>query len=81
MAIELLIVVCLLIADITRDDIYLPFVVVGIIFGSEQTLLPSSDEGIGGAITIDPGFPFGTSVQTQVYVNIASPFFKKSCID
>ena len=55
--------------DRRSQDLYLPFFAVGVTYGVEQQVLPESDEGISESIPIDPGFPFGDSVQTNFYVS------------
>lgn len=49
---------------------YLPFLSLDAIYGAEQVFLDREDDGTSDAIDagID-GFPFGDSVQTQVYVS------------
>lgn len=42
---------------------------MNILFGVEQTVFPESDEAINGPLSIDIGFPFGSSVQTETYVS------------
>jgi len=68
------------ITDISVDDVYLPFVVVGAAFGVETVYLPASDEGVQGPVTIPTGFPFGSSVQNQVYVSCINPSIKNLMI-
>ena len=49
---------------------------MGVIFGTTQEFLPAIDDFIEGPIEIPPGFPFGTSIQTQVFVSgIVQQFF------
>ena len=54
---------------IVTDLIYIPWVQMGILFNSNQVFLPATDDGFVGPIQIPPGFPFGSSVQTQVFVS------------
>ena len=48
---------------------YFPFVVVGAAFGVETVYIRGSNHGVGGPVTIPTGFPFGSSVQSRVYVS------------
>ena len=48
---------------------YLPFIAVGSVFGVETVSLAESDEGVEGPGDINIEFPFGSSVQTSVYVS------------
>lgn len=41
---------------------------MGAIYGISQVFLPATDDGFVGPIDI-PGFPFGSSIQTQVFVS------------
>ena len=50
---------------------YLPFIPLGVTYGVEQQVLLESDDGVEGPIPIDPRFPFGSSVQTVLYVSTA----------
>lgn len=47
----------------------LRWIQVGTLLGVNQTLLPATDDGFVGPIDIGTGFPFGSSVQTQVFVS------------
>ena len=38
--------------------------------GVNQLFFPETDDGIIGPISIPGGFPFGNSVQNEVYVSI-----------
>lgn len=42
---------------------------MGAIYGTTEEFLPPTDDGFEGPIEIPPGFPFGSSVQTQVFVS------------
>lgn len=42
---------------------------MGAIYGTNQVFLPPTDDGFVGPIDIVPGFPFGSSIQTQVFVS------------
>lgn len=42
---------------------------MGVIYGTNQVFLPATDDGFVGPIDIPLGFPFGSSVQTQVFVS------------
>ena len=55
---------------ITSSVVILPFIVMDSLFGVEETIFPESDEGINGPLPSDIGFPFGSSVQTQIYVSL-----------
>ena len=52
------------------QDLYLPFFRGGITYGVEELVLPESDDGTEGPITIDPGFPLGSLVQPDFYVSV-----------
>ena len=54
--------------DVTRDDVYLPFIPTNVTYGVEERVLDESDGGTSDAITIPIGFPFGESLQNQFYV-------------
>ena len=43
---------------------------MNIIFGTPEEFLPAVDDFIEGPIDITPGFPFGSSIQTQVFVSL-----------
>ena len=49
------------------EDIYLPFVPVGNISGTDSIELPEEDDGTSDAISTPP-FPFGDSIQSTVFV-------------
>lgn len=51
-------------------DVYLPFLSLGTLYGSDQMFLDRDDDGSSDAISAggNDGFPFGGSVQTQFYV-------------
>lgn len=51
-----------------RDQVYLPFIPMGVTYGVDETLLPESNEGTSDAISVPTNFPFGDSNQTQFYV-------------
>ena len=57
--------------DIAVSGVQLPFVLMNAILEVEQTIFPESDEGTNGPIEIDigSGLPFGSSVQSDVYVS------------
>ena len=42
---------------------------MGIIFESNQVFLPALDDGVSEAIAIPTGFPFGSSIQNEVFVS------------
>lgn len=42
---------------------------MGAIYGTSQVFLPATDDGFVGPIDIAPGFPFGSSIQTQAFVS------------
>lgn len=42
---------------------------MGVINGTNQVFLPPTDDGFVGPIDIPVGFPFGSSIQTQVFVS------------
>lgn len=46
------------------------------LYGVNQVFLPESDDGVSGALSAggSDGFPFGGSVQTQLYVRAQSTF-------
>lgn len=55
--------------DVAAEVTVLPFIAMNTLLGVEQTIFPTSDEGINGPFPLDIGFPFGSSVQTQTYVS------------
>ena len=63
---------------LTEDtgDIYLPFITMDALYGVSQVFLPESDDGVSGALSAggSDGFPFGGSVQTQLYVCVQSAY-------
>ena len=53
-----------------EDEVVIfPWIPMGVLFGAEQQFLPATDDGFEGPIEIEPGFPFGSSIQTQVFVS------------
>ena len=48
----------------------LPWIPMGVSYGTDQQFLPTTDDGFEGPIEITTGFPFGSSVQEQVFVSI-----------
>lgn len=53
---------------------------MGVTFGTTQEFLPAIDDFIQGPIEISPGFPFGSSVQTQVFVSGIVLFVRSLCV-
>ena len=53
-------------------DVYLPFLLLDTLYEAEQMFLDRLDDGSSDAISVgeSDGFPFGGSVQTQLYVFI-----------
>jgi hypothetical protein len=51
-----------------NQDLYLPFFLVDVTYGVEQQVIPETNDGTEGPITIAPGFPFGSAVQPDFYV-------------
>ena len=39
------------------------------LLGTEETLFPEADDSVEGPFSIPPGFPFGSSLQTDVFVS------------
>ena len=54
------------------DDIYLPLIQLDAVYGVEQVFAAALDDGTTGPIAIEPLFPFGSSIQSQFYVCLAS---------
>ena len=48
---------------------YLRFLDLGAIYGITEVVVDALDDAVTGPISITPGFPFGSSIQTQFYVN------------
>ena len=55
--------------DIDVRGFNLPFILMDILLGTEQIIFPESDEAINGPLSLNIGFPFGSSVQTDAYVS------------
>ena len=47
----------------------LQWIPMDVLFGTIETFLPATDDGFEGPIEISTGFPFGSSIQTQVFVS------------
>ena len=47
----------------------LRWIPMGTLLGGNQAFLPATDDGFVGPIVVSAGFPFGSSVQTQVFVS------------
>ena len=56
-----------------QSDNYLQFIPLNVVYGSATVILPESDDGTSDAITLPDGigFPFGRSIQTEIYVSIS----------
>ena len=39
------------------------------LLGTEEIFFPEADDGVNGPLSIPTGFPFGSSVQTNVFVS------------
>ena len=54
-----------------KSDNYLQFIPLNVVYGSATVILPESDDGTSDAITLPDsiGFPFGSSIQTAIYVS------------
>lgn len=58
----------LILADVV-GDIYLPFLSLDALYGADQVFLDRTDDGSSESIDVgEDGFPFGDSVQTELYV-------------
>lgn len=53
-------------------DVYLPFITLDAVYGVNQIFLAESDDGTSDAIPLgaNNAYPFGGSVQTQLYVRV-----------
>ena len=59
---------CTFSVGVARDQVYLPFIPLGITYGVNEISLPDSDGGTSNAIVIPIDFPFGDSNPDQFYV-------------
>ena len=60
--------------DPTEDEFYFPFIPMGVLLGTNQIFLPDTFGANAGPINIPGGFPFGNSIQNDIYVSTS-----KSC--
>lgn len=58
---------------IDSTEVYLRFLDMDAIYDVNEVFVPVADDGTTGPISISPGFPFGSSVQTQFYVSSEIP--------
>ena len=55
--------------DIATSGRNLPFITMNTLLDVQETVFDSADEGLDGPFSLDIGFPFGSSNQTDVYVS------------
>ena len=53
---------------ITINEVYLPFIPMDTLYGVDEIFLEEANDGISDAISIPIGFPFGETIQNQLYV-------------
>ena len=64
-------IILISLTDAIEADSYFSFIPMDIHVGVQQLFFPGTDDGFFGPIDIPGGFPFGDSVQNEVYVSMA----------